>query len=71
MFILRGIAVSLTSFVLVYGLLSLAVAGTWRAANILRTNSARNRADLLFWLRRFPLFASCAVTIAFVIPAQP
>ena len=69
MFILRGIAVSLTSFVLVYGLLSLMVAGAWRAANLLRQTSARRRADLLFWLRTLPLLASSAITIAFVIPA--
>lgn len=69
MFILRGVAVSLTFFVLVYGGLSLLVAGAWRAANLLRGISAKRRANLLFALRVFPLLVSTAITLAFVIPA--
>ncbi len=69
MFVVRGIAVSLMSLIVVYGILSLLVAVCWRAINLLRQKSARNRANLLFGLRVFPLLASTTITLAFVIPA--
>jgi len=68
MFVLRGIAVSLTFFVLLYCLLSAGLVLAWRGVYLLRTSS-RRRADLLFWLRIAPLLASAAVTIALVVPA--
>jgi Zn-dependent protease with chaperone function len=69
MFVVRGIAVSLTFFILVYGVLSLLVASGWRAAELLRRATARSRANLLFWLRISPLLVSTAITLTLVIPA--
>ena len=69
MFVLRGIAVSLAAFFLVYCLLSLLVAGGWQFLGRLRTVSARGLANLLFTLRITPLAASAAVTLAFVVPS--
>jgi Zn-dependent protease with chaperone function len=68
MFALRGIAVSLTFFVLVYCLLSAMVACAWRSLRWLRA-SEKNLAGLLFGLRVLPLAASIAVTMAFVVPS--
>jgi len=68
MFILRGIAVSLMFFILLYCLLSMAVIFAWRGVNLLRTTS-RRRADWLFWLRVAPLLASAAVMLVLVVPA--
>jgi hypothetical protein len=68
MFALRGIAVSLTFFVLVYCLLSALVSLSWRCLRWLRA-SEPDLADLLFFWRVFPLFASVIVTVAFVIPS--
>lgn len=68
MFALRGIAVSLTFFVLVYCLLSLAVAVAWRSLQWLALTE-RSRARLLFALRILPLVASVVVTFAFVVPS--
>jgi Zn-dependent protease with chaperone function len=69
MFILRGIAVSLTSFVLLYALLSVAVACLWRGVMHLRGTSARARASLLFWLRVFPLLMAGLATLIFAVPS--
>jgi hypothetical protein len=68
MFVLRGIAVSLTFFVLLYCLLSAIVAAAWRALKWLHTTE-RNLADLLFAVRILPLVASIAVTFAVVVPS--
>jgi len=68
MFALRGIAVSLTFFVLVYCLLSAIVAIVWRSLRLLHA-SARSLAALLFALRVLPLAASVVVTFAFVVPS--
>jgi Zn-dependent protease with chaperone function len=68
MFILRGIAVSLTFFVLLYCLLSLLIACAWRGMAFLRASPV-GQASLLFWLRLFPLAASASVTLALVVPA--
>jgi len=69
MFILRGIAVSLTFFVLLYCILSLAVVFVWRGVTLLRGASAQRQADLLFWLRVFPLLASGLSTLIFAVPS--
>ena len=49
MFVLRGIAVSLTFFVLLYCLLSLLVVCGWRYLKSLRSTAAHRLASLLFW----------------------
>jgi beta-lactamase regulating signal transducer with metallopeptidase domain len=68
MFALRGIAVSLTCFVLLYCVLSALVAAAWRA---LKPSDVAQRsvAALLFGLRILPLLASVVVTFAFVVPS--
>lgn len=68
MFLLRGIAVALTFFVLLYCLLSVLVAVAWRSMKVLPTTN-RSLVALLFGLRVFPLLASVAVTFAFVVPS--
>lgn len=68
MFALRGIAVSLTFFVLLYCLLSAIVAVAWRALKWLRTTE-RGLSDLLFALRILPFVASIAITFAVVVPS--
>ncbi len=68
MFALRGIAVSLTFFVLVYCLLSALVAVAWRSLKWLHATE-RSLAALLFALRVLPLAASVVVTFAFVVPS--
>ena len=69
MFILRGIAVSLMFFVLLYSLLSLLVVCGWRYLRVSRPASAQGQANLLFWARVFPLLASAFVTLALVVPS--
>src|ERR1700729_4090852 len=68
MFALRGIAVSLTFFVLFYGLLSALVAMGWRALRLLRATD-RTLVTLLFALRVFPFVASVLLTFLFVVPS--
>ena len=68
MFALREIAVSLTFFILFYGLLSTLVAVAWRSLKSLQA-SARSLAALLFVLRVFPMAASVVITFAFVVPS--
>ena len=68
MFALRGIAVSLTFFVLVYCLLSAVVALSWRSLKLLRATE-KSVAGLLFALRVLPLVISVLITFAFVIPS--
>jgi len=68
MFALRGIAVSLTFFVLLYCFLSALVAVSWRWLRLLRA-AEKSVADLLFVLRVLPLFLSIIVTAAFVVPS--
>lgn len=68
MFALRGIAVSLTFFVLVYCLISALVAVAWRS--LPQRNAAERRvAALLFSLRVLPLVVSVVTTFAFVVPS--
>src|SRR5882724_1951006 len=69
MFVLRGVAVSLTFFVLLYCVLSLMVVSGWRYLRFLRSASAQAQANLLFWARVFPLLASAFVTLVLVVPS--
>jgi Zn-dependent protease with chaperone function len=68
MFALRGIAVSLTFFVLLYCLLSALVVACWRWLQWLHA-AEQSVADLLAVLRVLPLFASIVITAAFVVPS--
>ncbi len=68
MFALRGVAVSLTFFVLIYCLLSALVAVSWRWLRWLHA-AEQSVADLLFLLRVLPLVVSVIVTFAFVVPS--
>ena len=70
MFALRGVAVSLSIFFIVYGVLTLAVALLWRRVwDCGRRSSARCCADLLFVLCMFPCVLSAVVTMAFAVPS--
>lgn len=70
MFVARGIAISLSVFVIVYSVLSLAVACAWRRAWVLtRQFSIRRVADVLFALRMFPLIAATLITAALTVPS--
>jgi beta-lactamase regulating signal transducer with metallopeptidase domain len=68
MFALRGIAVSLNCFVLLYALLSALVAAVWRP---LKPSDVAQRsvAAILFALRTLPLAASVFITFALVVPS--
>jgi Zn-dependent protease with chaperone function len=68
MFALRGIAVSLTCFVLLYCLLSALVAVVWRPLKVLHV-AQQSVAALLFELRILPLLASVVITFALVVPS--
>jgi Zn-dependent protease with chaperone function len=68
MFALRGIAVSLTFFVLIYCLLSALVAVAWRSLRWLQVTE-HCLAVLLFAVRVLPLAASVVITFAFVVPS--
>jgi len=70
MYALRGLAVSLSIFVLLYAALSLAVCMVWRRAWLYgQKASARGCADLLFFLRMAPLLVATAVTLALAVPS--
>jgi beta-lactamase regulating signal transducer with metallopeptidase domain len=68
MFALRGIAVSLAFFVLLYCALSSLVAVAWRILKRLHTRES-SAASALFALRVLPLAASVVVTFVFVVPS--
>jgi Zn-dependent protease with chaperone function len=68
MFVLRGIAVSLTFFVLFYCVLSALVAATWRSLRWLHAGE-KDISRLLFALRVLPLLASVMATLVFVVPS--
>lgn len=68
MFALRGIAVSLAFFVLLYCFLSALVSVSWRGLRWLKATE-QSLADLLFLLRVLPLFAAIIVTLTFVVPS--
>jgi beta-lactamase regulating signal transducer with metallopeptidase domain len=70
MFAVRGIAVSFSIFVLLYGALSLAVWGVWRRVwRVSQQYSARHCADLLFALRLLPFVLAAGVTLALAVPS--
>jgi hypothetical protein len=68
MFALRGIAVSLNCFMLLYAVLSALVASAWRPLKPLHV-AQRSVATILFALRVLPLLASVVVTFAVVVPS--
>ncbi len=68
MFALRGVAVSLTFFVLIYCSLSTLVAISWRWIKWGRATE-QSVANVLFALRVLPLFTSVVITAAFVVPS--
>ena len=70
MFAARGIAVSLSVFVIVYCVVSLAVCLCWRAGQLhSRRYPVRRIADLLFAMRMFPLVTAAVITVAFTVPS--
>jgi hypothetical protein len=70
MFAVRGIAVSLSAFVLVYCSASIAVSlWWWRFWRVSQKYPVRLMADLLFGLRILPVLAAVAVTFAFTVPS--
>jgi len=70
MFALRGLAVSLSVFVMVYCALSLALSLAWHRVRLwTQTLAARRAADLLFALRMLPLATAAATTAAFTVPS--
>jgi hypothetical protein len=68
MFALRGIAVSLSCFVLLYCLLSALVEAAWSPLKPLQV-AQRSVAAILFALRTLPLLVSVIVTFALVVPS--
>jgi Zn-dependent protease with chaperone function len=70
MFAARGIAVSLSVFVMVYCVLSLAVCLGWRTVRLhSQRRPVRRIADLLFALRMFPLATAGVITAALTVPS--
>jgi len=68
MFALRGIAVSLTFFVVLYCLMSALITVAWRVLKLLRVKD-QSIAAVLFVLRVLPFAASVVVTFVFVVPS--
>jgi beta-lactamase regulating signal transducer with metallopeptidase domain len=70
MFVVRGLAVSFSIFVMFYIALSVAVCCLWRTVwRYSRQVSARRCADWLFVLRMIPLAGAAVVTLAFAVPS--
>ncbi len=70
MFAVRGIAVSLSIFVVIYGVFSLAVLLAWRKIWLwVQSYPAKRCADLLFILRTAPFAVAAGVTLAFAVPS--
>ena len=70
MFALRGIAVSLSVFAMVYCVLSIAMPFVLSAVQPrTRNHSVRRIADLLFAMRMFPLVTAGLITAVFAIPS--
>jgi beta-lactamase regulating signal transducer with metallopeptidase domain len=70
MFVVRGIAVSFSVFVMVYCALSIGVSRCWRVIlGQIQHFPIRRGADLLFVLRMFPLIAATLITAAFTVPS--
>jgi hypothetical protein len=70
MFAARGIAVSLSMFVIIYCIVSLAVVSGWRRVWMCtRRLSVRRAAHILFALRMFPLIAAALLTATLTVPS--
>jgi hypothetical protein len=70
MFALRGIAVSLSIFVLVYSALSVVVRDLWRRVRFCSQQHPQRRyADLLFALRTLPFVIAVSVTLIWAVPS--
>jgi beta-lactamase regulating signal transducer with metallopeptidase domain len=70
MFALRGIAVSFSIYVLLYGALSLVVCSAWRRVLLCgERHSARRCADWLFILRVIPCVVATGMTLALAVPS--
>ena len=69
MFLVRGIAVSFSIFVMLYCALSLAVCGLWRSVWRGTRRRPARCADLLFTLRVIPLAVATAVTLILAVPS--
>lgn len=70
MFAIRGVAVSISVFVIVYSGMSVAVLCTWRRFHRrLEHLPVQRFADLLFAFRIFPLLLAVLITAAFAIPS--
>jgi beta-lactamase regulating signal transducer with metallopeptidase domain len=70
MFAVRGIAVSFSIFVMIYGALSLGVCGLWRRVWLVgQRYSASRCADLLFAVRLLPFLVAAGVTLALAVPS--
>ena len=70
MFLLRGLAVSLSLFFLLYAVLSLAVARGWEAVTVFyQRRSQQQLADILFFARILPLAVAAFSTVLLVAPS--
>ena len=74
MFALRGLAVSLSVFAIVYCVLSVAVSLGWRRVRLYSRQfparlAIRQTADLLFLVRLFPFITAAVITAAFTVPS--
>ncbi len=70
MFALRGLAVSLSVFVVVYCAVSLAVSLAWRRVRLWAPQDRMHQvADLLFTFRMFPLATAALITATFTVPS--
>lgn len=70
MFAARGIAVSLSVFMMVYCVVSLVVCLCWRTVWLHSQRlPVRRIADLLFAVRMFPLVTAAVITAAFTVPS--
>lgn len=70
MFAVRGIAVSFSIFVILYGALSLTVLLLWRRLwRYGQQHSARRSADLLFIARMLPFAVAAGATLALAVPS--
>jgi Zn-dependent protease with chaperone function len=70
MFAARGLAISLSVFLMVYCVLSLAVCLAWRELSLHSgKHPVRRIADFLFTLRVFPLVTAAVVTAVFTVPS--
>ena len=70
MFAMRGVAVSFSVFIVVYGVISFAVGSAWRRIQMRAQHLPVDRlANLLFGLRIFPMLIATLITAAFTVPS--